>query len=117
MSIILNRVFSDPPGNPYFKYEYSNGTKVSTQNMIDVVAGDSFLIHCNAAGNPIPTYKWDSNEGNGILKITSVTSDINKTCNAKNIMEETVGESRTVSTSASFFIRVLRMYNYNTCII
>ncbi|XP_060599213.1 cell adhesion molecule 3-like [Ruditapes philippinarum] len=75
--------------------------------MIDVVAGDSFLIHCNAAGNPIPTYKWDSNEGNGILKITSVTSDINKTCHAKNIMEETVGESRTVSTSASFFIRVL----------
>ncbi|XP_060565354.1 nephrin-like [Ruditapes philippinarum] len=96
-----------PPGNPYFKYEYSNGTKVSTQNMIDVIAGDSFSIHCNAAGNPLPTYKWDSNEGNGILKITSITSDTNKTCHAKNIMEETVGESRTVSTSASFSIRVL----------
>ncbi|XP_060581414.1 carcinoembryonic antigen-related cell adhesion molecule 5-like [Ruditapes philippinarum] len=96
-----------PPGNPYFKYEYSNGTKVSTQNMIDVIEGDSFLVHCNAAGNPLPTYKWGSNKGNSILKITSITSDTNKTCHVKNIMEETVGENRTVSTSASFFIRVL----------
>ncbi|XP_060605809.1 hemicentin-1-like [Ruditapes philippinarum] len=97
-----------PPWNPYFKYEYSNGTKVSTQNMIDVIEGDSFSVHCNASGNPLPTYKWDSYDDNGILKITSISYDTNKSCNASNVMEETVGERRTGSTSASFFfIRVL----------
>ncbi|XP_060605523.1 synaptogenesis protein syg-2-like, partial [Ruditapes philippinarum] len=96
-----------PPGKPYFKYEYSNGTKVSTQNMIDVIAGDSFSVHCLTTGNPQPTNKWDSNEGNDILKITSITFDTNKTCHAMYTMEETVGERRTGSTSASFFIRVL----------
>ncbi|XP_060559287.1 hemicentin-1-like [Ruditapes philippinarum] len=95
-----------PPREPYFKYEFSNGTKVSTQNMIDVIAGDSISIHCHATGNPPPSYRWDSNEGYGILKITTITSDTNKTCHAMNIMKETVGERRTGSTYASFIIRV-----------
>ncbi|XP_060587314.1 hemicentin-1-like isoform X1 [Ruditapes philippinarum] len=96
-----------PPSKPYFIYEYSNGTKVSTQNMIDVIAGDSFSVHCNAAGNPLPTYMWNSNERNSVLKISSISFNTNKTCNAMNIMEETVGERLTASTSSQFSIRVL----------
>ncbi|XP_060565361.1 uncharacterized protein LOC132724508 [Ruditapes philippinarum] len=102
-----NIYYYHPPGKPYFKYEYSNGTKGSTQNMIDVITGDSFSVHCRATGNPQPTIKWDSNEGNDILKIPSITYDTRKTCHAMYTMEETVGERRTGSTSASFFIRVL----------
>ncbi|XP_060608382.1 carcinoembryonic antigen-related cell adhesion molecule 5-like [Ruditapes philippinarum] len=96
-------------GTPTFRFEGMKGQVIEANNL-KVVRNDAFSIYCDVKGNPTPNVTWDTGHQGPNLDISSVYSDINRTCTATNVMRETASEleMRAMSTN-SLLIEVFCM--------
>ncbi|XP_053388265.1 hemicentin-1-like isoform X2 [Mercenaria mercenaria] len=96
-----------PPTTPLFRYRNLSGPLIGNMSM-DMVLGDTFTVACCSNGQPQPDYSWSNQtEQSQILIVTSLSSDIARTCIATNVMNETTGENREGQAKAALSVFVL----------
>ncbi|KAH3735588.1 hypothetical protein DPMN_042124, partial [Dreissena polymorpha] len=106
-SSILTVEILYPPRVPQFKYSSTSGMTIPG-NTIKIVRSASLPVACIADSNPTPYYQWEIQTGNSqLLSLNQVLYSTNRTCTARSMMIDYVGNRKNGTNRALLNIIVL----------